>query len=46
MEFIEGSLISDQALFSLMALFGATRIHSLYEDGLFDYRTRLSDLRT
>ena len=34
--FIEGSLISAKALFCLRALFGATRIHSLYEDGLFD----------
>ena len=33
--FIEGSLISDKALFCLRALFGASQIHS-YEDGLFD----------
>ena len=34
--FIEGSLISAKVLFSLRALFGATWIHSLYKDGLFD----------
>ena len=43
--FIEGSLISAQALFCLRALFGATRIHS-YTRIASLIRTRLSDLYT
>ena len=43
--FIEGSLISAQSLFSLRALFGATRIHS-YSRMTSLIRTRLSDLFT
>ena len=42
--FIEGSLISAQALFSLRALFGATRIHSFYTRMASLIRTRQSDV--
>ena len=41
--FIEGSLISANALFCLRALFGATRIHSYMRIASL-IRTRLSDL--